>query len=144
MRRSGKQNTCCKSCECRDESACKRVTGLFDSGSHEINAHRIEDRLCAGKRDRGDKSNMRVRSELLEKIQQKSGRGRRREHFYNSKRNKFSGKSDQIRKVSDQCRDKIEKSRCAEYSDCGHQSNQCGHNTDDSKNPLLAPLINVS
>ena len=64
-------------------------------------------------------------------INKQTGGSRGREHFYNGKRDKFSGKSDQIREFSDERGNHVEKPGCPEDSRCSHQSDQSRDKPDD-------------
>ena len=81
---------------------------------------------------------------MFENIEEESCRCRRREHFYDSKRNEFAGKTDPSGKVFKQTGNEIKEPGSAEYSDGRHKSISVGMIRTTVKKPLFAPLINVS
>ena len=127
------EDACGKSRECSDKRTGERVAGFFDSGSHKVNTHRIEDCLCTRQRDRCDHTKTGVCAELCEKIEEESSRCRRREHFYDSKRNEFAGKTDPSGKVFKQTGNEIKEPGSAEYSDGRHKSDKRRHDPNDCK-----------
>ncbi len=138
------EDACGKSRECSDKRTGERVAGFFDSGSHKVNTHRIEDCLCTRQRDRCDHTKTGVCAELFENIEEESCRCRRREHFYDSKRNEFAGKTDPSGKVFKQTGNEIKEPEARSIPTAAISPISVGMIRTTVKKPLFAPLINVS
>ena len=138
------EDACGKSRECSDKRTGERVAGFFDSGSHKVNTHRIEDCLCTRQRDRCDHTKTGVCAELFENIEEESCRCRRREHFYDSKRNEFAGKTDPSGKVSSRPEMKSRNPEARSIPTAAISPISVGMIRTTVKKPLFAPLINVS
>lgn len=138
------EDACGKSRECSDKRTGERVAGFFDSGSHKVNTHRIEDCLCTRQRDRCDHTKTGVCAELFENIEEESCRCRRREHFYDSKRNEFAGKPILPVKFSSRPEMKSRNPEARSIPTAAISPISVGMIRTTVKKPLFAPLINVS
>lgn len=104
---SGQDNAGYKTCGRCQQSAGQCVAGFCDFGGHKVYAHGIKDGFRTGHRDRGNQSQIRVRSIFFENIQKKPCGCRGGEHFHKGKRDKGAGKSDVCGKMSDNPGDKV-------------------------------------
>ena len=119
--------------ECSDKRTGERVAGFFDSGSHKVNTHRIEDCLCTRQRDRCDHTKTGVCAELFENIEEEAVAADEENIFTIVSGTSSPGKPILPVKFSSKTGNEIKEPGSAEYSDGRHKSDKRRHDPNDCK-----------
>ena len=138
------EDACGKSRECSDKRTGERVAGFFDSGSHKVNTHRIEDCLCTRQRDRCDHTKTGVCAELL-KISRRSPVAADEENIFTIVSGTSSpGKPILPVKFSSRPEMKSRNPEARSIPTAAISPISVGMIRTTVKKPLFAPLLNVS